>query len=163
MPAPDELYPPAQYGIGWMLLAVGVLALLALAGWLVMMLTRSRMTLPTAAESPHPVPSPMAVSDALRREYLVDVQRIENDYRAGTLTPRAAHLELSRTVRAFVSDYSGIEAPVLALDDLEKMGVHPALIDALRRHYYPSIFHRGPGIDPIAGAEAARKVVNTWY
>lgn len=163
MPAPDELYPPAQYGVGWMLLALGIVALLVLAGWLVVLLTRPRRAVPAPPQAA-PVPqSPLVLSDALRREYLVDVQRIEDEYRSGNLTPRAANLELSRTVRAFVSDYSGIEAPVLALEDLENLGVHPALIDALRRHYYPSIFRRGPGIDPIAGAEAARKVVNTWH
>jgi hypothetical protein len=26
---PDELYPPAQYGWGWILLAIGVLVLIA--------------------------------------------------------------------------------------------------------------------------------------
>ena len=43
------------------------------------------------------------------------------------------------------------------------MGVHPALIDAIKRHYYPSIFGRGPAIDPAAGAAAARKVVSEWH
>ena len=78
------------------------------------------------------------------------------------LSARQANLELSRVVRTFVNEYSGLEAPVLALDDLVSRGVHPALIDAMGRHYYPSIFQRGPAIDPIYGAEAARKVVTTW-
>ncbi|HWS51992.1 MAG TPA: hypothetical protein VN241_13360, partial [Microbacterium sp.] len=83
-------------------------------------------------------------------------------YGAGRIDARRANLELSRTVRAFVNEYSGLEAPVLALDDLIALGVHPALIDALHRHYYPSVFRRGPAIDPAAGFEAARKVVTAW-
>ena len=37
------------------------------------------------------------------------------------------------------------------------------LVDALRRHYYPGIFRRGPIVDPHAGAAAARQVVTTWH
>jgi hypothetical protein len=51
---------------------------------------------------------------------------------------------------------------VLSLDDLIERGVDPALIDAIRRHYYPSIFQRGPAVDPTYGAEAARTVVREW-
>lgn len=162
MPASDELYPPAQYGWGWILVALGVLALLALAAWLVVILTRPRrsITLPGSATF---APPTAEVLTQLRVEYLADVQRIEDAYRAGELHPRQANLELSRAVRHFVNEYSGLEAPVLALDDLVARGVDPALIDAIRRHYYPSIFQRGPAIDPVHGAEAARKVVNTWH
>jgi aryl-alcohol dehydrogenase-like predicted oxidoreductase len=50
-----------------------------------------------------------------------------------------------------------------ALDDLVARGVNPALIDAMGRHYYPSIFRQGPAIDPVAGAAAARTVVRAWH
>ncbi|UWF77584.1 MULTISPECIES: hypothetical protein [Microbacterium] len=162
MPASDELYPPVQYGWGWLLLALGILALLALATWLVIVLTRPRRSITLTGAAPITLLTPDVLSQ-LRGEYLAEVQRIEDAYRAGALDPRRANLELSRAVRAFVNEYSGLEAPVLALDDLVARGVHPALIDAIRRHYYPSIFQRGPAIDPIYGAEAARKVVTTWH
>lgn len=162
MSGTDELYPPAQYGWGWMLLALGILAALALGAWLLIVLTRPRrsLTLP----GPPPSAPPMGdVLSLLRQEYLDRIQQIEADYRSGALDPRHANLELSRVVRAFVNEYSGLEAPVLALDDLISLGVHPALIDAMHRHYYPSIFRSGPALDPLAGAEAARKVVTSWH
>src|SRR5690606_39839156 len=40
----------------------------------------------------------------------------------------------------FRSEYSGLEAPVLTLQDLVAQGVHPSLIDALGRYSYPSLF-----------------------
>jgi len=162
MPASDDLYPPVQYGWGWLLLAIGILLLLAAAAWLLIALTRprTRITLPGA---PVVTPPTAEVLGQLRREYLAEVQRIEDAYRAGNSTPKRANLELSRTVRNFVNEYSGLEAPVLTLDDLIAREVDPALIDALRRHYYPSIFQRGPAVDPVHGAEAARKVVTTWH
>ncbi|MBD8011726.1 hypothetical protein AB0O65_00165 [Microbacterium sp. NPDC077391] len=162
MPAPDELYPPAQYGWGWLVLAIGILLLLAGGAWLLIALTRPRQSITLPGEAALAPPA-AAVLDQLRGEYLADVQRIEDAYRSGNMTPRQANLELSRTVRAFVNEYSGLEAPVLALDDLVARGVDPALIDAIRRHYYPSIFQRGPAIDPVYGADAARTVVTSWH
>ncbi len=161
MPVSDELYPPAQYGWGWVLLAFGILALMVAAVWIVIALTRPRRETAVRGEQ-QPLPTGDVLSQ-LRVEYLERVQQIETDYRERRLSPRNANLELSRVVRTFVNEYSGLEAPVLALDDLIARGVHPALVDALRRHYYPSIFRQGPPIDPIAGAEAARTVVRTWH
>lgn len=162
MPASDELYPPVQYGWGWILLAIGILVLLGLAAWLLIRFTRPKrsITLPGTGVL---LPPTTEVLAQLRTEYLADVQQIEDAYRAGNIDPHKANLELSRVVRSFVNEYSGLEAPVLSLEDLVERGVDPALIDAIRRHYYPSIFQRGPAIDPTYGAEAARKVVTTWH
>ncbi|UPL14258.1 hypothetical protein [Microbacterium galbinum] len=162
MPGSDELYPPAQYGWGWVLLAFGILALLIVGAWLVIALTKQRRSADRLGiEQPQLLTGD--VLSQLRVEYLDRVQQIETDYREKRLSPRNANLELSRVVRTFVNEYSGLEAPVLALDDLVSRGVHPALIDAMRRHYYPSIFRQGPPIDPLAGAEAARTVVRSWH
>lgn len=162
MPGSDELYPPAQYGWGWMLLALGILALLIVGAWLLFRLTRPR-TAASGGAADAGQPSTLDVLSALRSEYLDRIDRVEHDYRDRRLSARQANLELSRVVRTFVNEYSGLEAPVLALDDLVSRGVHPALIDAMGRHYYPSIFRQGPAIDPVAGAEAARTVVRAWH
>ncbi|MBO9627693.1 MAG: hypothetical protein J7484_15130 [Microbacterium sp.] len=164
MPGSDDLYPPAQYSGWWMLLAFGILVLLVAAAWLVIALTRPRRTMTIQGDAQGGTQlMTMDVLSQLRLEYLERVQRVEDDYRARRLTARNANYELSRVVRTFVNEYSGLEAPVLALDDLVARGVHPALIDAISRHYYPSIFRQGPAIDPLAGAEAARTVVRTWH
>lgn len=163
MSGSDELYPPAQYGGGWILLALGILVAVVLAAWLVFALTRPRRSLELLGTSETGAPAMTAdVLTVLRHDYLQRIAHVETRYQAGELDPRRANLELSRTVRSFVNEYSGLEAPVLALDDLVSLGVHPALIDALHRHYYPSVFQRGPAIDPVAGAQAARTVVTTW-
>lgn len=163
MPGSDDLYPPAQYGWGWMLLAFGILALLIAGAWLLIVLTRPRRTMSVADDDAGHAPLIVDVLSQLRTEYLTRIQQIETDYTERRLSARQANLELSRVVRTFVNEYSGLEAPVLALDDLVARGVHPALVDALGRHYYPSIFRPGPVIDPVAGAEAARTVVRTWH
>lgn len=163
MSATDELYPPTQYGWGWMLLAIGILAILCLAAWLLIFLTKPKRSIFLQGQTQQSTPPTGDVLNMLRTEYNDRLSRIEADYRAGELTARNANLELSRVVRTFVNEYSGLEAPVLALDDLRRLGVQPALIDAMNRYYYPSIFRRGPAVDPIAGVEAARKVVSSWH
>ena len=164
MPGSDELYPPAQYTGWWMLLAFGIIVLLVAAAWIVIALTRQRRTLTLPGEGQTGTQLlTMDVLSQLRVEYLDRIQQIEDDYRAKKLNARNANYELSKVVRTFVNEYSGLEAPVLALDDLVARGVHPALIDAIGRHYYPSIFRQGPAIDPLSGSEAARTVVRTWH
>lgn len=158
----DELFPPVQYGFVWILLAFGVLALLLVSAALLLWLTRQRTTYTRRAPSAAPANDPGALLAALREEYLDRLQRIEDRYRAGDLDARAANRELSREVRAFVQDYSGFEAPVLGLQDLVALGVHPALVDAMGRHYYPGMFRSAVDIDPIAGVDAGRTVVMSW-
>lgn len=162
MPASDDLYPPVQYGWTWMLLSIGILLLIGLAFWMLFLLTRPKRSI-TLHGAPVHTPPTADVLTQLREEYLTGIQRIEDAYRSRNMKPKQANLELSRLVREFVNEYSGLEAPVLALDDLVARGVDPALIDAIRRHYYPSIFQQGPAIDPVYGAEAARNVVRGWH
>ncbi|MBS1673677.1 MAG: hypothetical protein JSS74_06905 [Actinobacteria bacterium] len=162
MSGTDELYPPAQYGLIWILLAIGVIVLIAAAAWLVMALTRPRRAVAVVTGPAVPLLAGDAAT-LLRQEYLGAIAQIEADYREGRSDARRANLDLSRAVRGFVNEYSGIEAPVLALDDLVRLGVHPALIDAVGRNYYPSIFRRSTPADPLSGIEAARRVVTTWY
>lgn len=157
----DGLYPPAQYGWGWLALAIGIVALIVIAWYLSLTFTRRRR-MSEFAHRRGDVPS-ADVTAALRAEYLGDLDTIEADFRGGRLDGREVNRELSSLVRRYVNEYSGLEAPVLTLADLRKMNVHPALIDAIARHYYPSIFRRNHVVDPEAGISAARKVVQEWH
>ncbi len=157
MPGDDVLYPPAQYGPLWLVLVI--LALLAVVGAAVLV---AILTRPRRLESQPEIDRP-AVLTQLRVEYLTGIDDVERRVRAGELDARRAHAELSRLMRAFVNEYSGLEAPVLTLQDLVAQGVHPALIDALGRFTYPSLFRRGAPVDPVLGAQAARQVVQTWH
>jgi len=157
MPEDDLLYPPAQYGVGWLLLVLAVVVVAILVVLLVNALTKPR---------PRPELPPTdakAVIAQLRGEYRQRIDEIEQQSLGGQLDPRRAHAELSRTMRAFVNEYSGLEAPVLTLNDLIALGVQPALVDALQRVTYPSLFRREAPLDPALGVEAARQVVDSWH
>lgn len=156
MPDDDLLYPPAQYGGGWLLLVFAIVAVAVLAGLIVARLTRPR---PPEAEPQVDVAS---VLTQLRTEYLDAIDDVERRATGGEIDARRAHAELSRLMRTFVNEYSGLEAPVMTLQDLVAAGVHPALVDALRRYAYPSVFRREDPLDPALGADAARKAVRLW-
>lgn len=156
MPGDDVLYPPVQYGPGWLLLVFAIIALLVLAGVIVAVLTRPRRPASDAPALPDAI-------ELLRTDYLSRIDEVDREVREGRLDARRAHARLSRLMRAFVNEYSGLEAPVLTLQDLVARGVHPALIDALGRFSYPSLFGRGAPVDPALGAEAAREVVRAWH
>ncbi|WP_395640201.1 hypothetical protein [Pseudolysinimonas sp.] len=157
MPDDDLLYPPTQYGAGWLLLLLAIIVALLLVAVLVAVLTRpKRAVTPLAAD-------PAVLLQQLRGEYLARIDDIDRRARSGEIDPRRAHAELSRLMRAFVGEYSGIEAPVMTLRDLVARGVHPSLIDAIGRFSYPSLFPRKPPVDPALGADAARQVVHTWH
>jgi hypothetical protein len=152
-----ELYPPVQYEWWWLALAVALLVALAAGAWLVWALTRPRR------QKPQPIAPLDARLDELRRAHLAMIDDVSRRYAAGELPPREATAELSRVARAFVNDYTGVETPVLSLAELQARGLSPDLIDAVRRHFYPSMYTAGPPIDPVASAEAARRVVRGWH
>jgi hypothetical protein len=156
MPDGDALYPPLQYAPFWLLLVFLILVGIVLAGWLVVFLTRPRRL------ASHPSADPQQVLWQLRTEYVAEIDRIEQQARDGQVSARQAHAALSRLMRGFVNEYSGLETPVMTLQDMVAQGVNPALIDALGRYTYPSLFGRGAPVDPVLGAQAARQVVQTW-
>lgn len=105
MSEPDEFYPPVQYAPWWMLLALGIIVLAILAVWLILLFTRPRRATTAAA------PVAADALTMLRHEYLDGIGRIEQAWRARELTARQANLELSRTTRQFVNEYSGSRPP----------------------------------------------------
>ena len=152
-----ELYPPVQYEWWWLALAALILVLIAAGAWTVWALTRPPRV------KPAPTVPLDAQLDELRARHFAAIDAVSARYAAREISPRDANAELSRITRAFVNDYTGVETPVLSLPELAARGMSPELIDAVRRHFYPSLYAEGPPIDPVASAEAARRVVMGWH
>lgn len=157
MPDDDMFYPPAQYDGGWLLWVLAVVAAGILVTALVLWLTRPRHEASTPAN-----PDSRDVIAQLRVEYQERIADVETKTSSGELDPRRAHAEVSRLMRAYVNEYSGLEAPVLTLQDLVALDVRPELTDALQKVIYPSVFRRDEPLDPALAVEAARKVLASW-
>ncbi|MCS4275361.1 hypothetical protein M2390_000522 [Mycetocola sp. BIGb0189] len=164
MPVDNNLYPPYQYLPGWFFLALGVVILAVAAILIVARLTRPLIEPPAGPPVPAADPAMLTAQayGALRAEYFGRLDQIESEYRSGTLQPHDVHARLSGLVRAYVNEYSGLEAPVLTFTELSRRGVPPVLLDALGRYYYPSQFDPHTMVDPLAGIAIARQVVTTW-
>ena len=152
-----ELYPPVQYEWWWLALSVAILVVLAAAAWTVWALTRPPREKP---EPRRPLDSQL---DELRRAHLAAIDDVALRYQQREIGAREANAEFSRIARGFVNDYTGVETPVLSLAEMQARGMSPELIDAVRRHFYPSLYTDGPPIDPVASADAARRVVIGWH
>lgn len=162
--APGELYPPAQYRGWWLLLAIAILIAIVAVVTVILLVTRAPKPAPRPA-APAPRRQPMTAEGLreLRGDYMERIDAVEQAYSEGGMNARQANAELSRITREFVNEYTGLAAPVMSLEELEAHDVHPALIDAVKRHYYPSLFRGAEIIDPVAGARAAREVVSAWH
>ena len=65
MSGPEELYPPVQYGWGWVLVAIGIIVAILLVAWLVHTLTRPRrVPASDTGDGPH---GRVVVLEVLRR------------------------------------------------------------------------------------------------
>jgi hypothetical protein len=160
MPGSDELYPPAQYEPSWIAWAIVIILVLIVAGWLLVWFTRPRKAI--EASKDNVLLSTQDIFGQLRYEYFSRIDQIEAAFKAGDADARDTSLALSRAVREFVNEYSGLEAPVMTLEDLHRQGVYPPLLEAISLHYRAT-FLRQPHIDPNASVRAARTVVNTWH
>lgn len=161
--APGELYPPVQYRGWWLLLALAIILVIIVVVWVILLVTRPRRLAPAAAQPPRRREMTSEGLQLLRGDYLERIDAVEREYSDGGMNARRANYELSRITREFVNEYTGLATPVMSLDELEAHDVHPALVDAIKRHYYPSIFRGAEIVDPIAGAKAAREVVTAWH
>jgi hypothetical protein len=149
MRAADELQGPVGYDDRWLLLAllalVAVVVYYAAALWW----TRER---PARAAPAGPADSWVARLD----EISAAVAR-------GELTARQGHLEISRTVREFVAERSGVPASTMTLTDFRDLG--PERLAELVALTYPPSFSHDEELPTAAfdeTASRARTLVTTW-
>ncbi|OAB88600.1 hypothetical protein AWH69_02010 [Janibacter melonis] len=155
MDADPSFLPPGSYGVVWPLLGGLLLLLLLVWAGVVWLMTR-----PPQDESHAPLPPSALVK--LRGETLAQIDEVERSVREGERTARAGHHELSKVVRRFVAEVSGLDAEKMTARDLRKRG--PEHLARLIAAYYPSQFGAAESAPPSIGkaASAAREVVGGW-
>lgn len=132
----DELAGPADYADGWWVLAVVLVVLVVVwNGGLLWWGRPRRLTV----EAP---PVPVDV-EAVRAEHLARLARLDAAVRSGALAPRAAHQQLSVTVRSFVHATTDVPASHLTLSELRDRDV-PSVVSAVEVMYPPEF---APGDD----------------
>jgi hypothetical protein len=155
MPGGETFFPPEQYSPVWMLLGLGILAVVVVWFVLVPVLTRAKPVASVVAEREAQVL-------ALRRRFVTLIDQVDAAYRRGETTRREAHQRLSATVRAFAHEASGYPATAMTLSELRQVDL-PSLTAAVER-FYPAEFgaardHPGTVADAVA---EAKRVVLEW-
>ena len=96
----------------------------------------------------------------LQRKYLAMVNDIENQYNKKAITNRVAYQELSRIVRSFVYEITGVQAHNYTLTDIEKINM-PQLYNMIDECYMPEFALDDSG-NIYESAMKARKVIEEW-
>lgn len=99
--------------------------------------------------------------ESVKGKYWALIAAIEHRYDAGTLSARAAHLELSMAVRTFVHEMTGLKAQRMTLAQLRGHQL-PLVADAVEL-FYPGEFAEHSQHLSVAGSiQTARNVVGSW-
>lgn len=154
----DPIYlEPQSYTIVWPILGGFILFALFIWAMLIWMMTR-----PPEDDEGGSAPLPPSAMAKLRREALSRIDEVEGKVRAGSMPARRGHHELSKVVRGFVSEVSGLEADTMTAADLRAAG--PAHLATLIEEYYPSQFGIEEADRPsfAKSAAAGRQVVGGW-
>lgn len=154
---PEEFHGPVAYGDLWPWLAV--LGLLLVAGYyaVALWLTRPRRPMDAGWFGSADVPSQ-------RRAHLERIDRVEADVRAGRLSVRDGHQQLSEVVRSYVDAVSALPATSMALADFRVAAPRP-LTDAIELMYPPEFAPDDAGEAAERFDEAlgrGRRLVASW-
>lgn len=153
----DPVYlSPQDYTLVWPILGGFILFGLLIWAMSVWMMTRP----PEDEEGFAPLPP--AAMTKLRHDALSRIDEVDADVTAGRIPARRGHHELSKTVRGFVSDASGLEADTMTAADLRLRA--PEHLASLIEEYYPRQFGIEEADRPSfpTSATAARQVVGGW-
>jgi hypothetical protein len=151
---PPGFYAPDPYQGRWLWLGLGLAGLVLLWYGFVWWATRERRV----RRAREPVPG----RDALRADYLRQIDGVLRRARSGEVSDRRAHQQLSVLVRHFVQEVSGIAAPTMTLTDLTESGDRLVTVAETVATLYPGEFgtHRAETLE--GSAALARQVVTGW-
>lgn len=153
-----ELSPLMQYQPQWLVIAIGLV--LIVAAWIIFVLYRTRYRVQKTISNLKPEAVTQRDLGALKKKYSAFITQIEIDSRQRRINVRTTHQQLSQVVRLFAYEASGFRAQVMTLADIKKSNF-PQLSEVIAT-YYPHEFKKisdGTGEDAIA---KARQVVSSW-
>jgi hypothetical protein len=155
---PDELLRfvggPETYSTVWLWIGLALLAVLIL--WYAAALV---WTLPSQRLRRIPVLRDMHAR-VLRRRFGRAVRAVTDGHRRGELSAAEAGTRLSRTLRSFLHQATGVPAQYLQLDELAETGLADAA--ELFAELEEARFAAAPGVDVASVGRKAEEVVRTW-
>ena len=102
--------------------------------------------------------------DALKRTYLKRLDDIIDKYRQRTITDRQVYIQLSRLIRGFAYEMTGVKLQNCTLDDISKLDM-PQLYNLVYEYYDPEFAKYSQGHSPLYIDRVlvkTREVIDKW-
>ena len=152
-------FPPLQYGLQWVLLAIALVVLIVAFYLLLPRLVR-KLTKPRVVVIPPAPPRRLTPLQNAQQVAFDRIGAVEAAVAAGTTDVRDAHIELSAILREFATETTGIDARSMTLTELRASGLES--LATVVATYYPIAFGV-PEHSRLAGAaDRAREVLSAW-
>ncbi|ACQ82200.1 hypothetical protein Bcav_3959 [Beutenbergia cavernae DSM 12333] len=152
---PADPVPPSQYS--WWVWTIGLVLLALIAAWYVFVF-RSTRPRPADGEEGRRGHDPY---EALRAEYLAEVEEAYERYQGGTSDLRGLHLDYNHIMRQFASERVGVDASSLTVTELGRLEHSDSLV-ALLEDYQEPAFATSSDAQALTATEQAREVIRTW-
>lgn len=140
---------------------LGLIGLIALIALVVLIVIISIVVKKIKNAPPKPVSIPSESKIKLAKEkYSKLLMNLEARYRMGKVSERGAYQELSKYIRHFVHDVTGIKVQNYTLEEIGSLNI-PNLYYLIAECYAPEFSADGSG-DLGVSISKAREVINGW-
>lgn len=158
MPITVELQDMFSYSLLLTVLAVVLVVMAGIIGFIVFHHKKKAKQPETVG--PAPVAKPVS-GNQVKEKYYAGINDLESKCRSGKISDRKAYQELSRLIRHFVYEMTGIKVHYNTLDEIRKLNM-PTLFAMIEECYVPefSVDKNGNIYDTM---NKARMVIKEWH
>lgn len=96
----------------------------------------------------------------IKKRYLKELQKIENDFRAQKISLRSAYQKMSKCIRKFVHEVTGIKVHNYTLEDIRMLNM-PMLEELIKEYYVPEFSKQSSG-DVKTSLEKTKRAIEKW-
>lgn len=153
-----KLQNPFSYAL-WPIILLG-LVIIGIVVVLIILKLNVRPKKRTAPKTANPQPIKSVDVNALRMQYLKQLDDVEQAFRNQKLSIRKAYQNMSTIVRKFVQERTGIKANSYTLEDIKKLNM-PQLEALIGEFYSPEFSVKSEG-DVFEALEKSRRIIEEW-
>lgn len=153
-----KLQNPFSYAL-WPIILLGVIVLGIIVTLMILKLNIKPKKKP-APKNEQPQKVQTVDVNRIRMFYLMQLDELEKAFRNEKLSIREAYQNMSRIVRQFVQERTGIQADSYTLNDIKKLNI-PKLEALISEFYSPEFSVKSQG-DVFAALEKSRRIIEEW-
>lgn len=153
-----ELEKPLSYMIIWIILAVLAIAFLIFLQIFFRKKFGDRLKRPKKIKVKKPKPKTLM---EIKLNYIGQLDQLTNRLNARQVTIREAYQEMSKIIRGFAFEATGIPVDKYSLAEIRKVGI-PALTQLVAEYYEPE-FARFTYVNVNQSIHKTRKVLELWH